>query len=122
MPIGFRLHAAEMWAVDESRHISISEGERPWPLTPPEKCARSRTPNPGWPETGVGGQSHPPSGRKAERLSCHVVPKSLGGTITVNACQLCNRAKRDLSVDEYRSKVGGGLFYGEGGDERPRPL
>ena len=58
--------------------------------------------------------------RDRSKTRDHVVPKSLGGTITVKACQLCNRAKHDLSLDEYRSRVGGGLFYGEGGQQRRR--
>lgn len=32
----------------------------------------------------------------------HVVPKSKGGQGTVRVCQICNREKYNMSLDEYR--------------------
>ncbi len=64
--------------------------------------------------------------RDRSKTKDHVYPKSRGGTVTVKACQLCNRAKRDMSLEEFRAKtfatssegvVKGALFYGEGGEE-----
>ena len=38
--------------------------------------------------------------------------------MTVKACQLCNRAKGDRTLEEFRILVmEGALFYGEGGAE-----
>lgn len=55
--------------------------------------------------------------RDRSKTKDHVVPKSQGGTRTVEACNLCNRLKRDMSLDEFRAKqVEGALFYGEGGE------
>lgn len=43
----------------------------------------------------------------------HVVPKSKGGTWTVDACLICNGAKADMSLEQFRQKRGGIEFYGE---------
>ena len=64
--------------------------------------------------------------RDRSKTKDHVVPKSLGGTRTVQACSLCNRRKGNTSLEEFRAKsfvtssegvVEGALFYGEGGRE-----
>ena len=54
--------------------------------------------------------------RDQSKTRDHVVPRSQGGRRTVMACRLCNSAKGALSLDEYRTRVGRGLFFGEGGD------
>ena len=60
--------------------------------------------------------------RDRSKTKDHVYPRSRGGTVTVKACQLCNRAKRDQTLEEFRAKSfatssDGTLFYGEGGEE-----
>jgi hypothetical protein len=53
-----------------------------------------------------------PSG-PAMRTKDHVVPKSQGGTKTVEACLKCNAAKADKSLEEFRRIRGGIEFWGE---------
>jgi hypothetical protein len=47
------------------------------------------------------------------RTKDHIVPKSKGGTRTVDACLKCNAAKKDLSLEEFRRIRGGIEFWGE---------
>jgi len=47
------------------------------------------------------------------RTKDHVVPKSRGGTKTVEACLKCNADKKDMSLEEFRRKRGGIEFWGE---------
>lgn len=49
----------------------------------------------------------------AMKTKDHVVPKSKGGTWTVDACLICNGAKADMSLEQFRQKRGGIEFYGE---------
>ena len=47
----------------------------------------------------------------------HVIPKCKGGTKNEEnlypACWTCNKTKADLSIDEFRKRVGGREFYFE---------
>lgn len=47
------------------------------------------------------------------RTKDHVVPKSQGGTKTVDACLKYNGDKRDLSLEQFRRIRGGIEFWGE---------
>ncbi len=57
--------------------------------------------------------------RPRSKTRDHVYPKARGGGRgTVKACRLCNQAKGDLTMAEFRVKaVEGAMFYGEGGEE-----
>ena len=56
--------------------------------------------------------------RDRSKTRDHVYPRSRGGTVTVKACQLCNRVKGDRTLEEFRAQATeGALFYGEGGAE-----
>lgn len=56
----------------------------------------------------------------------HVIPKSMGGDRSEGnlypACRKCNRSKRDLSVEDFRETLGGGLFYFEKRAQEERHL
>jgi len=42
-------------------------------------------------------------GLKDEHTKDHVIPKSIGGRNTVDCCQGCNSAKRDMSKEDFIS-------------------
>jgi hypothetical protein len=63
-------------------------------------------------------------GRKAQENE-HRIPRSRGGDDsplnTIPSCKRCNLKKRAMTVEEYRARLGGVVFFGEKHDIRIAP-